>query len=364
MVEKVKQEERVLVNADKLRDFGTKVLMKLDVLEEDARMAIDVLVRADLRGVETHGMSNNNLGRIYVPGIKQGRINNKAQIKIVHETPVSAVVDGDRGLGLMVGVRAMNLAIQKAQQSYIGMVSVLNSGHFGMASYFSLMALPHGMIGISSTNTGPLVLPTGGKEPVFGTNPISVAAPSGVEAPYCLDMGTSATVFQKVILTARLGKLLPLGVAADKDGRPTTDPVVAREARKLLPLGGTPELGSHKGYGLGILVDILCGLLSGHGAGIQMSRGEGGPAGSGHFFGAIRVDGFRPLADFQDQMDDMIQRIHATEPLEGVEKVLVAGEIEHVKEQQRSKEGIPLLPEVVKEIKELATEMDVTWDLN
>ena len=361
MVEKIKQEERVLVNADKLRDFGTKVLVKLDVPQEDARMAIDVLVRADLRGVETHGMSNNNLGRMYVPGIKQGRINNKAQIKIVHETPVSALVDGDGGLGLMVGVRAMNLAIQKAQQSYIGMVSVRNSRHFGMASYFSLMAVPHGMIGISSTSSGPVVLPTGGKEPVFGTNPISVAAPSDVEAPYCLDMGTSAIVMQKVILTARLGKPLPLGVAADKDGRPTTDPVVAREARKLLPLGGTPELGSHKGYGLGILVDILCGLLSGHPAGIQRRERFGG---DGHFFGAIRVDGFRPLADFQAQMDDMIQRIHATEPLEGVEKVLVAGEIEHVKEQQRSKEGIPLLPEVVKELKEMATEVGVAWDLS
>ncbi|MBI4298985.1 MAG: Ldh family oxidoreductase, partial [Chloroflexi bacterium] len=335
VVETVGQQKRILAEADKLREFAAQVFLKLGVPEDDARISADVLVRADLRGVETHGISNNNLGRIYVRGIKDGRISPKAKIKIVHETPVTAVVDGDGGLGLMVGVRAMNIAIEKARSSYIGLVSVCNSRHFGMAQYFSMMAVLHGMIGISSTNASPLVLPTGGKEAVVGTNPISVAAPSGVEAPYCLDMGTSAIVFQKVILTARLGKTLPLGVAADKDGKPTTDPLVARDARKLFPLGSTPELGSHKGYGLGILVDILCGLLSGQGASIQLGVGGGSGAGSGHFFGAIRVDAFRPMAEFQAQMDDMIQRIHRTPTVEGVEKVLVAGEIEHTTEQKR-----------------------------
>ncbi|MBI4337536.1 MAG: Ldh family oxidoreductase [Chloroflexi bacterium] len=362
MATETTQQERVLVNPDKLRKFATSVLVKLGVPEEDARMSADVLVRADLRGVETHGMSNNNLGRIYVRGIREGTVNPKAKIKIIHETPVTATVDGDGGLGLMVGVRSMTLAIEKAKKSYIGMVSVRNSRHFGMAQYFSMMAIPQGMIGMAMTNTGPIVLPTGGKEPVFGTNPIAVAAPAGKEAPYCLDIGTSATVYQKVILTARLGKPLPYGVAADEEGKPTTDPQVAAKARKLLPLGSTPELGSHKGYGLGLYVDLMCGLLSGHGAGIQMQRGQS-YGGSGHFFGAIRVDAFRPLDEFKAQMDDMAQRIHRIPPLEGFKQVLIPGDIEHAKEQQRLKEGIPLLSAVVAELKQLATEVGVAWDV-
>ena len=360
--QQIKQQKRILVNQDKLRHFATQVLVKIGVPEEDARISADVLVYADLRGVETHGMSNNNLGRIYVTGIRDRGVNPKAQVKIVHETPVTALVDGDGGLGLVVGVRAMNIAIEKAKQSYIGMVTVRNSHHFGAAQYFSMMAVPHGMIGISSTNTSPIVLPTGGKEPVYGTNPISVAAPSDKEAPFCLDMGTSAIVFQKVILSTRLGKALPLGVAADEEGQPTTDPEVALKARKLLPLGGTPELGSHKGYGLGILVDILCGVLSGHGAGVQMDR-ERGFGSTGHFFAAIRVDAFRPLEDFKAQMDDVFQRIHRIPPVDGYDRVLVAGDIEHMAEQRRSKEGIPLLPEVVTELMDLADEVGVTWDL-
>ena len=354
--------ERVLVNPDKLRHFAMQVLMKIGVPEEDAQIAADVLVRADLRGVETHGMSYNNLGRIYVPGIRDRGVNPQAQIKIVNETPVTALVDGDNGIGLVVGARAMNLAIEKAKHSYIGMVAVRNSHHFGAAQYFSMMAVPHGMLGISSTNSTPIVLPTGGKEPVFGTNPISVAAPSNKEAPFCLDMGTSGIVFSNLLLSTRLGKALPLGVAADKDGKPTTDPNVALKARKLLPLGGTPELGSHKGYGLGMFVDILCGVLSGHGASVQMDQGRGF-GGTGHFFAAIRVDGFRPLEEFKAQMDEVIQLIHRVPPMDGYDRVLVAGENGHLTEQRRTKEGIPLLPEVVAEFKDLADELGLTWSL-
>ncbi len=355
------KQERIPVDPDKLRAFAAQVLIKLDVPPEDAHRAADVLVYADLRGVETHGMSNNNLGRIYVKGIRNGRINPKAEPRIVHETPVTALMDGCGGLGLSIGARAMNAAIEKARDSFIGMVVVKNSHHYGAAQYFSMMAVPHGMIGISSTNSNPLVLPTGGREPVYGTNPISVSAPSGDEPPFCLDIGTSAMVYQKLILTARLGNPIPLGVAADDEGEPTDDPAVAVESRKLLPLGSVPELGSHKGYGLGILVDVLCGVLSGHGASIQME--DAGYGSVGHFFAAIRVDAFRPLAQFQEQMDDMFQRIHRVPPAKGFDRVLVAGDPEHASEQRRRANGVPLLPAVVDELKELAQDVGVSWDL-
>ena len=355
-------EDRVRVNPDKLRDFASEVFVKLGVPDEDARMAADVLVYADLRGVETHGMSNNNLGRIYTRDIKVGKINPAAELSIVRETPVTALVDGNMGLGLSIGVRAMNMAIEKARNSFIGMVAVKNSHHFGAAQYFSMMAVSHGMIGISSTNSNPVVLPTGGREPVYGTNPISVSAPSGDEPTFCLDVGTSAMVFQKLILTTRLGNSIPLGIAADDEGEPTTDPAVAVQSKKLLPLGSTPELGSHKGYGLGMVVDVLCGLLSGHGASIQM---EPGPSygSNGHFFAAIRIDAFRPLEEFQGQMDDMFQRVHGTAPAKGFDKVLVAGDPEHAREKERREQGIPLLPAVIDELKELAKDVDVPWEL-
>ena len=355
-------EDRVRVNPDKLRDFASEVFIKLGVPDEDARMAADVLVYADLRGVETHGMSNNNLGRIYTRDIKVGKIDPAAELSVVRETPVTALVDGNMGLGLSIGVRAMNMAIEKARNSFIGMVAVKNSHHFGAAQYFSMMAVSHGMIGISSTNSNPVVLPTGGREPVYGTNPISVSAPSGDEPTFCLDVGTSAMVFQKLILTTRLGNSIPLGIAADDEGEPTTDPAVAVQSKKLLPLGSTPELGSHKGYGLGMVVDVLCGLLSGHGASIQM---EPGPSygSNGHFFAAIRIDAFRPLEEFQGQMDDMFQRVHGTAPAKGFDKVLVAGDPEHAREKERREQGIPLLPAVIDELKELAKDVDVPWEL-
>ena len=353
-------EDRIRVDPDGLRTFAADVLTKLGVPSEDAAMAADVLVYADLRGVETHGMSNNNLGRIYARDIQSGKIKPDAPLTVVRETPVTALLDGNLGLGLSIGVRAMNMAIEKARESFIGMVAVKNSHHFGAAQYFSMMAVPHGMVGISSTNSNPIVLPTGGRDPVYGTNPISVGAPSGSEPDFCLDVGTSAMVFQKLILTTRLGTDIPLGVAADDEGVPTSDPKVASEARKLLPLGSTPELGSHKGYGLGMLVDVLCGILSGHGASIQMDAHES--YGSvGHFFCAIRVDAFRPLEEFQEQIDDMFDRVHRTEPVAGVERVLVAGDPEAAKEEERRRLGVPLLPAVVEELRELGEEVGVEW---
>lgn len=354
--------DRIIVNPDKLRDFATQVLTSLKVPHRDAAIAADVLVFADLRGVETHGMSNNNLGRIYVRDIKNRTINPRARIKVIRETPVTALLDGDRGLGLSVAVHAMNLAIKKANTSFIGMVAVRNSHHFGAAQYFSMMAVPYGMIGISSTNSNPVVLPTGGKDPVYGTNPISVSAPSQNEPTFCLDIGTSAMVYQKLVLTSRLGNALPYGVAADSEGQPTTDPSIAIQARKLLPLGSIPELGSHKGYGLGILVDVLCGLLSGQGASIQIDQ-EKNYGGTGHFFAAIKVDAFRPVEEFKNQMDDMFERIHHTAPIDGVDRVLVAGDLEHSKQKEREQTGIPFLPEVISELQALAKETNVEWNL-
>ena len=236
-------ENRIRVDPDGLRTFAADVLSKLGVPPEDAAMAADVLVYADLRGVETHGMSNNNLGRIYVRDIQSGKIKPKVSPTVVRETPVTALLDGNFGLGLSVGVRAMNMAIEKARNSFIGMVAVKNSHHFGAAQYFSMMAVPHGMIGISSTNSNPIVLPTGGRDPVYGTNPISVGAPSGSEPDFCLDVGTSAMVFQKLISDYPPGHGHPVGRGGRRRGRPHVGPRRGGEGPEAAAVRKYPGVG-------------------------------------------------------------------------------------------------------------------------
>jgi len=292
--------ERTRVDAKKLINFSTKVLQRLGVPEEDAQITARMLVASDLRGVDTHGIVS--LAPFYVKGIKEGVINVKPEMKVFSQAPSTAIMDGDQGLGFVVGHRAMMEAMHRAEKTGAGFIAVRNSNHFGAAGSYAMMALEHDMIGLAMTNTdttmGMMVPGSASTKPALGTNPLAVAVPAGKKPPFVLDMATSVVAYGKVGIARREGKSIPEGWAIDKEGKPVTDPTKAesnwmRGEGGLLPLGGTPTLGGYKGFGLGVLVDILCGVLSGSSASILK---ESIPAAktTDHFFGALRIDSFLP----------------------------------------------------------------------
>ena len=350
-----------------MQRFIAEVFQHLDMPVKDAKTAADVLVTADLRGVESHGV--NNLCT-YVDLLRCGMINPRPHITIVRESPITALIDGDGGTGLVVGVRAMELCIAKAKEHGLSAVAVRRSKHFGIASYHAMLCLPHDMIGLSLTNNaGIAVVPTFGRQAMLATNPISVTAPAGQEPPFELDMATSIAAMGKISLALAKGeKKIPPGWALNKEGRPTDDPQEAWEARKALPIGGTPELGSHKGYGLGVAVDILTGVLAGGMYNNLLDRDP--PAdeklrySSSHFFAALRVDYFRPVQEFKAAMDDMMQALKASEKAQGHNRIYVAGEIEFETQQERSQQGIPYHPAFVKQMQELAHELGISFEIS
>jgi L-2-hydroxycarboxylate dehydrogenase (NAD+) len=365
------EEAGVTVWAAPLRDFCTRVFEKMGVPAEDAVVTADVLVAANLRGIDSHGVAR--LKR-YVDGLRDGVMLARPDIEIVHETPSTALVDGGAGLGQPVGVRGMKLAIEKARQIGIGFVAVRNSNHYGIAGYYSMMALEQEMIGVSMTNAFPLIVPTFGQDAMLGTNPISVAAPAGQEWPFVLDMATSVVTRGKLEEYDRKGKPLPLSWATDERGVPTSDAahflrnMLARTGGGILPLGGAREEdGGHKGYGLAFLVDILCGVLPGAGyattAYPKTPKGKPLPADVGHFFGAIQVDAFRPLGEFKATMDDIIRRLKGSAKAAGAERIYIHGEKEFEEEERRRREGIPLHPKTVAIMQQIARELGVEYDL-
>lgn len=351
------QASKVRISADELREFATRVLEAVDVPRDQAADAADVLVWANLHGIDTHGV--RNLRPNYVNGILSGKIKARPEFRVEHETSVTARVDGDAGLGLAAGPWAMRLAMQKAQDHGVGIVAVGNSHHYGAAGYHAMMALPQEMIGVSLTGmmwpkgNSLGVLPMFGKIPMLSTNPIAVAVPTGVEAPFLLDMATSITPYNRVMLYREVGQPIPEGWALDEQGAMTTDPAVAKH---LLPLGGTREFGGHKGFGLAVMVEIFCALLSG-----GWEKGDDGyvQRGDGHFFMAIRIDAFRPVHDFKAGMDAMIDAFHQAPAVEGRERIMVAGEPEAKTAKRRSQIGVPLPPNVQEDLTALSEQFNV-----
>lgn len=350
----------------KLFDFSKKILLKIGSNEANAEIATKVLLSADLRGVDSHGVARLSG---YVRLWEAKRINANPALKIIHETPSTAVVDGDSGLGLVVAPFAMNIAIEKAKLVGTGWVSVQNSNHFGIAGFHSMMALEHDMIGISMTNASPLVAPTFSTERLLGTNPICVAIPAGFEPPFVLDMATTTAANGKLEILQRKNGIAPIGWIQDKEGNYSTDPHELKAGGALLPLGGDKEHGSHKGYGLGAVVDIFSGILSGANYGpwvppfpayVPMPEEMPGN-GIGHFFGAMRIDAFRPADDFKLHMDKWIQRFRQSKTIKGQEKVLIPGDPEREFEFIRMKDGIPLLKPVVEDLKYLAEKFEVNF---
>ena len=347
------------VDHRKLTHFVSLAFQKLGVPEEDAAIAANVLVMADLRGVDSHGVLRFSPRGWYVKALRDGIINPTPNISVVSETAATALIEGDGGMGMVVGHRAMNLAIRKAELSGIAIVGVRNSRHFGMSAYYSMMALPRDMIGIAMTNAGRQVVPTFGREARFGTNPISLAAPAEEERPFVLDMATTTAAAGKLEVAARWGRSIPQGWALDENAEPTDDPKAAQKARRLLPLGGTPEGSSYKGYGLAVLVEILCGALTGTVAALTApSYGV-----RGHFFGAIRIESFRPPDEFKSDMDMLIRELKSTPPVQGQDRVFVAGEIEFETAEERIKLGIPLHRSVLDGLRQLSDELSVPYDL-
>jgi L-2-hydroxycarboxylate dehydrogenase (NAD+) len=342
-----------------LFDFSQKVFISIGCSTEDALLATKVLLSADVRGIDSHGIARLSG---YVRLWEAGRINAKAEIKILHESPSTATVDGDSGLGLVVAPKAMQIAIDKAKVAGTGWVSVQHSNHFGIAGYHAMMALEQEMIGIAMTNASPLVAPTFSVERLLGTNPICVAIPAGTQPAFVADMATTTAANGKLEILQRKSGVAPLGWIQNHEGHPSTDPHELKAGGALLPLGGDREHGSHKGYALGAIVDIFSAVLSGANYGpwvppfpayVPMPTDMPGK-GIGHFFGAMRIDAFRPAADFKKHMDQWIERFRGAKTVEGFETVLIPGDPERGMESVRMKEGIPVLGPVVDDLQFLA----------
>ncbi len=355
--------EETRVDAEKLTSISKKVLQRLGVPEKDAQVTADILVATDLRGAGSHGVAH--LKMFYVKRIRLGLINLNPKPKIFRQSAAAATMDGDRGLGFVIGHQAMMEAIQRAKKSGAGFIAVRNSTHFGAAASYAMMALKHDMVGIAMTNTVAGVVAPGSTKPAVGTNPLAVAVPAGKKPPFVLDMATSVVAAGKLEIARRKGTSIPEGWAIDKEGKPVTDPTkrVSGEGG-LLPLGGTPALGAYKGFGLGVLVDILCGVLSGSSASIlwQITAETRGNAGD-HFFGALRIASFLPVENFKKSMDAMIAAFEALPTLPGVNKVTTAGGYEDGIEKDRRANGIPLNAKVIEELKDLAKELDIEYNL-
>jgi len=353
---------------NELNHFCIEVFKKIGCPEEEAALASDVLISADLRGVDSHGVARLSG---YIRLFEMGRLNPAPEIKIIRETPSTVVIDGDRGLGLVVAPRAMEIAIRKAAESGTCWISVKNSNHFGIAGYHAMMALKHQMIGISMTNASPLVAPTFSRERMLGTNPIAVAIPAKKQPPFVADFSTTTAANGKLEILQRKGEHAPIGWIQTKEGQDSTDPNELKKGGALLPLGSDREHGSHKGYCLGSIVDIFSAVLSGANFGpwappfVSFLPLHEDPVGEGlgHFLGAMRIDAFRPAQEFLKQMDTWIQRFRNAEPAEGHEKVLIPGDPERIFETRRRKEGIPLLEAVTDDLHQVGEKLQIEFGI-
>ncbi|MEP6467413.1 MAG: Ldh family oxidoreductase [Parafilimonas sp.] len=347
--------------------FTKKVFLHIGCSDNDAALAAKVLLAADVRGIDSHGVARLSG---YIRLWEASRINSKPNINIKHETPSTAVVDGDAGLGLVVAPFAMQVAIKKAENVGTGWVSVCNSNHFGIAGYHAMMALEKNMIGIAMTNASALVAPTFSIERMLGTNPIAVAIPACKQPAFVADFATTTAANGKLEILQRKNEDAPIGWVQDKDGIETTNANALKSGGALLPLGGDKEHGSHKGYALGSIVDIFSAVLSGASYGpwappfpAYVAMPENMPGkGIGHFFGAMRIDAFRSADEFKQHMDNWIERFRKATPAKGYDKVLIPGDPEREMETIRMKEGIPVVESVVAELNLLANKFAIKLD--
>ncbi len=352
------------ISSSDLTHFVKQVFLKMGCSDIDAHLATDVLIKADLRGIDSHGVARlSGYYRLF----ESGRINPKPNIKILREKKSVFSIDGDSGLGLVIAPRTMETVIEKTKTFGSSYAGISNSNHFGIAAYHAMLALEFNFIGMAMTNASPLVAPTFGKERMLGTNPICYAIPAGNEQPFILDMATSAAANGKLEIADRNQSPLPIGWVETKDGSNTENPKALKEGGYLLPLGSDKDHGSHKGYGLGALVDILSGVLSGANFGpwvppfvsflpvLPDLPGKG----IGHFVGAMDIDGFIEIETFKEKMDLWIQRFKESTPKNPNQKVLIHGENEFNINKERSVSGIPIIENVVQDLIQLSNKIKV-----
>jgi LDH2 family malate/lactate/ureidoglycolate dehydrogenase len=349
--------------AEALHQFSARVLVGAGLPPADAELAADVLLAADLRGIDSHGVARL---RGYLQLLRSGQVNATPELRVVRETLTTATVDADNGLGLVVGPRANEIAMDKALDAGSGWVAVRNSNHFGIAGYYVLRALERDLIGWAMTNSSALVTPLLGLGRMLGTNPIAIAFPGLEEPPIVIDFATSAVAFGKIEIARRLGELIPEGWAVDAAGLATTDPQAVYDGGALLPLGSTRLMGGHKGYALAMMVDVLSAVLSGANWGpfapafaIEQEPPGSVGAGIGHFFGALRIDGFIEVDEFGRQVDHLVRTFRSTPAAPGTAGPLVPGDPEREAERVRRVEGIPLIAPVAADLEALAAETGV-----
>ena len=339
--------DHVRIRREPLETFCQRVFQSLSLPEYDARTAAAVLVAADVRGIPSHGVAR--LPR-YVNGLKTGSMLPGAPVEVLVDKPSSLVIHAHGAMGAPVSVRAMKSVIDKTKTNGAAFGCVRDSNHFGIAGYYAMMALDEDMLGIAMTNTAALGVPTFGRQVMYGTNPLAFAAPADEERAFVLDMSTTVVTRGKIEVYERLAKELPVGWTVDKTGQSARDPrtflddMFHRVGGGILPLGGAGEdFGGHKGYGLAIMVDILCAVLCGAPFGLGVSDTETSSGRVSHFFGAIRIDTFREPQEFRRDMDRMLKQLRNCPPAQGAERVYFAGQKEFEKEAECLRMGVPLL---------------------
>ena len=350
-----------------LQEFCDRVFRSFGVPDDESREAAEILALADLRGIDSHGIARLHA---YATMLENGRINPRPEITTVRETPSTATVDGDNGLGLVVGPRANRIAMDKADEVGTGWVAVRGSNHFGIAGYYVLEALRRDQLGWAMTNTTKIVAPLWGAERMLGTNPIAIAVPGHEEPPIVIDMASPAAAFGKLEMAIRTEESIPEGWAIDREGHPTSDPAAMVDGGAMLPLGSTRDRGGHKGYCLGAMIDILSGVLSGANWGPftpifttefeEPARQVG--IGLGHFFGAMRIDAFSDVDQFKRQIDDWIRTFRATRPAPGTDGPIIPGDPERAAELVRRRDGVPLVAAVIDDLREVSQISGVPLD--
>ncbi|MFX1568907.1 MAG: Ldh family oxidoreductase [Promethearchaeota archaeon] len=353
----------VFVDAKVLENFMRDVFIGLGVPKEDANIIADVLITSDLRGIDSHGIQRC---KMYYDRIKQGIYEAKTKIDIIKDGPTTALLDGNCGMGHVIAYKAMKMAIEKAKESGLGAVAVRNSTHFGIAGYYSLMAIREGMIGMAVTNARPSIPPTFGCEPMLGTNPLTIGAPTDEEFPFLIDCATSIIQRGKVELNARVNKLLPENTVIDDKGEIMTNPnevldkMLERKA-SLLPLGGKgEETAGYKGYGYATVVELLAAALQ-DGIFLRDTLGivENGQKRLkvGHFFLVINTENFMGLDSFKKTAGNIMRDLRGSRMIPNEERIFTAGEKEHLAELERKERGIPLNISLQNDIKIMASEL-------
>jgi L-2-hydroxycarboxylate dehydrogenase (NAD+) len=346
----------IIFPADRLRSWTQDVFQKVGVSRDDAVLLTDSLIEANLRGVDTHGITR--MLCVYVERIQKGVMSAKSNLTVVREKASTALIDCHNSIGQVGAARAMRMAIEKARQTGVAFTAIAHSNHYGAAGYWAMMALPHGMIGFASTNAPAVVAPTGGRTALFGTNPICITIPADGELPVVLDMATTVVARGRINLHAKQNKPLEPGWAIDERGAPTTDPHAALKGL-LAPIGG------YKGYGIMLAVDFLCGVLTGSNYGTHfpgfLADNMIEPTDVGSVFAAVNIESFMDLPEFTAAIDKAIREIKTSTRVDGVERIYIPGEIEFEMKDQRLANGIPIPEEVVKDFVELGRELAIPF---